>query len=393
MATSTDTELLRGSMEQLLALAASDPFAQLAALVEPHALALEALEAKAAAEAAAHYNDALARFSRHVRLIIQNNPNKSLAEIMARPDVAHMLTSTLAEANRRAESTFKGAWKAGYSTGRLHVRREATVLGLDKPEFPIMDEHEFLDSLLSDLDKNGTATHGRIMAAAAEGFEEGVEVGDGDPNPVVTAARLRAAHVEAKIDKASRNMAHRSRSGAVVAANRSYNEAKLAGYEEMQGSAAELGTSEDGKTLYTIEKVWYTTFGPNTCADCAALHGTVVAIETTFDPAASFGQPQPVYKDLMVPPRHVRCRCCILPQLVGPTPPPDSALSPAAMRQAARDYAGEAPGQTPRTFGGDSLSKLSADTDFVSASDLRRMSDGRVEHALRSFRSCLLGPQ
>lgn len=69
------------------------------------------------------------------------------------------------------------------------------------------------------------------------------------------------------------------------------------------------GAEQLAESGIVVEKMWLATFAGNTpCLDCVSLHGTTVEWDKEFP---HVGRTK-VYRDLMGPPRHPRCRCTLV---------------------------------------------------------------------------------
>lgn len=82
-----------------------------------------------------------------------------------------------------------------------------------------------------------------------------------------------------------------------VASQRGYTDQLIASYTELEDFGLE------------IRKYWVANFVNNVpCPACTRLHGTYVGLHESFK--VESGEPE-VYRDLMGPPRHPRCKCAL----------------------------------------------------------------------------------
>jgi len=376
MVTGTTT----ASEELLIALAAGE-FGDLLALVDQHKAELLLIEQAAAAEAKAVYQAAVDDWLAYVTPIVLNNPGKDFGQIFGRADVMSQLAGAMDAAASDVRDTVTGAFLVGQELGGTHAAAELVALGLDGVDIPFLESSGYLESVLSDLDKNATESIGRILGAAESGFNiPELDTTDAATQNVRRAfANERLAELRKTTDLEARKLSNSASAGASVAANNSYSQAQLRAYA---AAGAENGV--------VIRKVWVTNFSPTTCGTCASLHGTVVDIEQGFDPLQTFAaKPLPVYHNLQTPPRHPHCHCRIMPyteDLGG------GEVSPATMQDYAKGVAEETKGMAPATFPKQvpNFSQTSKTTPFMEAADIKAMSDGQFTGAVDSFIQCIL---
>lgn len=81
---------------------------------------------------------------------------------------------------------------------------------------------------------------------------------------------------------------------------KSFNQERLATMQELQ--------------LPRTGKMWLGMLDDRICPHCLALHGQIIKFDGEFDGDRTFAnKPLDVYLDLKTPPRHVNCRCSIVP--------------------------------------------------------------------------------
>lgn len=218
---------------------------------------------------------------------IELNPGKSLADLIARPDVQQALTVPFFEASQTTKLGIGGAWNVGQDLGNQHAAEMLEVL--DKQPVPIVDTDGLLQNLKDDADMNSITAAEKYVGAISN-------------DPIETKEQM---------DKITKDYARRARLGAQTSAQRSHAER----------IEAEL------KAAGVKHKIWITSFSPTTCGDCAALHGKVVTTGATFSTKAHLGpgKAKPAYGKLLGPPRHPNCRCRLAPYVEGtsksgPTP-------------------------------------------------------------------------
>lgn len=231
--------------------------------------------------------------ARHVALVVGNNPGKELDEVLARPDVQQALRDNWRRAADEVRTGIIGAWGEGVRLGAAQAKADLRTLGVpvtDEPA-PLEVGKKMLTRLLADATDNAEAAGERMVAA--------VFATDGSPEAVADA-----------VTKAANDQANRARAGITTAGGEGYHAAQTRMYEQ----AADAGG-------YTMKVMWVTHFRPTTCGTCAALHGEVRTLGTTFDPKAHFGpgKPPTTFGELAGPPRHPNCGCKLVPFIDGET--------------------------------------------------------------------------
>lgn len=376
------------SIAKLWMLAAADPFSKLLSMTDANKQEIRTVSLTAATRAAAAYQTAGVRFTDHLGAVIKNNPGKSFQDIVGRADVQLALHDNLAKAQAKVADELRSAFEAGGKLGLKHAAKELTTIGMGMPSIELGTEPHYLGRLLGDLQKNADVAAARFLARAQAGFEAAVpkpsyqEHSKGVTNVPKALATDRAQLAREELAKVSADLARRASAGASVAATRAYNDAKLAAFQS------------SGTTAVKVDKIWITNFGPNTCAVCAALHGTVVESTIEFNPNATFsagGKAPKVYENLQTPPRHPHCNCVILPFISGIAdgggPTPDT------LKAKAQQLASDAKGMVPVSFPADTLSATSRTTGYLTADDMRAISNTHFEAALQQFKACVVSKQ
>ena len=162
----------------------------------------------------------------HILLVMRNNPTKSMADILKRPDVQ--------EALREAAEK-----------GRIAVRHDVTRTWLDQ-NAPTAST--YLSSLLDDIDSNAQTFPARVSKALTINNADAVKA-------IIYRDRLRASAAQA------------------VAETRAKAEALLA--------------TQKKNGIQSVR--WVSRLDASTCSYCKALHGDVVKIGQSFD-AAKLGK-------------------------------------------------------------------------------------------------------
>jgi hypothetical protein len=375
--------LSSGLLQEVLALAGADPFSTILGMVDPHKAAMVEVQAAAVKQAAKAYQDAGQAFAQHLAAVIKSNPGKTFEEIMGRPDVQGVLHGTLGQAYDQAKARITAAYSAGAKLGHGHAAKEAKVLGTAIAKYIETGvPGEYVGKLLDDLDKTANAAATGFIARAQAGFAgaavpKSVAEGGKAVNVPVAHAKARAEAIVAELEAESKALARRAGAGASVAVTRGYNDAKHQAYQQVSHNL--------GKP---VAKVWVCNFGPNTCATCAALHGTIVGLNDSFPTNVTFaaGKPPKVYFDLRTPPRHPHCRCVLVPYIPGPGA--DTAI--AQMKSYALQVAKSKKGMAPRSFPLDTISDVARTTDMVMASDIRAINEVQFRASVDFFRSCVI---
>jgi hypothetical protein len=179
------------------------------------------------------------------------------------------------------------------------------------------------------------------------------------------------------VDKQGRRAAQSARAAATVSASRGYNEA-------VQKTIVDLQEANPG---VVVLKMWYCQLGSNTCPTCAALHGTVVEVDSEFAHDQKFGgKTLDVFGDLDHPPRHPSCHCVIVPHVQDE----EGLAIEAQLKKKAQAYATQANQMAPRAWRQGEASSLAKSSDFMEAADFRAASASQFEGAIRFFRQCLI---
>jgi len=193
-----------------------------------------------------------ARAIKHLSLVLKNNPGKSVAEILQRPDVQQAL-----------HEPFQTAGK--YTLGQVQ-------LVWNEAKGPASSE--YLDQLMSDVVRTSAVSSSLMQRT----------INEGDRESIVDRMKKLAA-----------SLALRNGLTIRVAEVRAITEHDL----------LEIAKSHS-------HKKWVSKNDDSTCSSCHGLHGMVIPILEEF-PADVGDRPLHVYKDLLGPPRHPRCRCKLVP--------------------------------------------------------------------------------
>lgn len=167
---------------------------------------------------------------------------------------------TYLEARTAVNNLVQGAYVASQSLGRELISKQADLNGW-MPKI-----------------KNSKSTYLKSLMADAR----------------IALQDLRASD---KGDKAVRNASMRIGHSAGVASQRGNTDALIDGAQEL---------IQEG---VFVEKMWVASFSGNTpCMDCTNLHGTSVPLMESFPTTGK----TKVYRDLLGPPRHPRCKCTLV---------------------------------------------------------------------------------
>lgn len=226
-----------------------------------------------------------------VSLVILNNPRKTLAQILVRPDVQEALHIPFEEAGDKTKSIVRDVWSKSATLGVNAAMRDLGELGFGDFARRTFTNTSTLNRLLKDVDANVSRATLQLL-----------DLYEGDK------AKVSA------VDALGRTLGWRSSLTSDVASGHAFNEAKAWTLETF---AKDRGVA--------LKKVWVTRFGPGTCDTCASLHGYEAGFNEAFPESLSWGNAPSVYgKSLNHPPRHPHCRCVVIPFLEelkgGPTP-------------------------------------------------------------------------
>lgn len=186
----------------------------------------------------------------HLKLVVSNNPGKSLTEILGRPDVLDAL---------------KYAGLEGFKS----LSEYLTNLWIDKGGLP---DAPYLNSVIADAQRNGLSFAPRMLSALQAANRSQLQ-------SIISRDQVRVAAAESVIK------------------TRASMESRLRVY----------------KKIGVTHVKWLTSHKNNTpCSACEALNGSIVPIGEEFDTSAG-NLNTPVYFDLTCPPRHPNCHCRITP--------------------------------------------------------------------------------
>lgn len=268
---------------------------KLVALTGPHKLELDALSAPYMFGAQKAWEDAGKTATDFIELVMKNNPNKTLEQILKRPDVQEVLHYPFEQAAATTSAAIKSAWSSGKVLGVQHADEQLAIHNVVPAASKTTDK--LLDKLIKDTQKNTVFARTKFLLTLKTSSQD---------------------ELNSALTKLTNDLGRRGKAGAQFASQRAYSDAQVA---RLEASAKAAGVK--------LSKMWVTRFGPGTCKTCAALHGTVVALSAAFPATLTFGKnkaPTP-YSVLSGPPRHPNCRCKVVPvsekmtkQKLGPTP-------------------------------------------------------------------------
>lgn len=261
---------------------ASNPLQQLVEQANGQSSALALALAQYAQAADAAWREAFRIAGSHVALVVQNNPRKTAAEILARPDIQQVLQIPFQRAAVVTENAIRSAWDEGVRRGLADANDDLRMIGLDGvPGGPL--DTSMLDRLISDTYRNAGLA-GDELRSRISGQQ----------------AITRTHYV-----MSGESWGRRAQYGVEAAGKHAQAAVKEQAYAQL---AADTGIE--------IWKVWVTRFGPGTCVTCARLHGSRKRLGEPFSATARFGTGKAlrVYGgDLGHPPRHPNCQCRIVP--------------------------------------------------------------------------------
>lgn len=228
---------------------------------------------------------AAAKVKNHVLLVWQNNPGKTLEEILARPDVKQSFSLPFEQAAQSAAGNVHEAWNAGLEAGQGEAADQLKAIGLRPPGAQQVSEGT-LNGVLGDLDKNADLASAKMTAAVQT---------SGGPS-----------EASDRIDRIAEDMSRRAHMSTTVAGSTAASLQKEKAYAAASKAAG-----------LKIRKMWVTHFGPGTCPTCAAMHGTAADLGKPFPSHETlhpkWKPPKPYLGILMGPPRHPNCRCSVIP--------------------------------------------------------------------------------
>lgn len=308
-------------------LARLDNQAEQITAIQSHKDALTGIEQQVLAGVRDRISQSIDAFLSYAAAIGINNPNQSPVQVFARPDVEAFWYDQLAGLQKDlAGRITDGFYSAVDLSG---ADRQAVDTG-------------YLQSVLADLQGYLGSWSGKVVPAAQAAYNSvpaatsyqqgGTSLNVGRDTAVARWNAVRESGSQ-PVNGTSpvTDISKRSQAGIAAATHRGYSEGQLAQAAAQAGPAGLSG----------VKKVWVANFaqdperGP--CLTCIALHGQVRELHEQFDSAATFGtKALPVYRDLLGPPRHSRCRCKIV--LISGA---DTEQDAAAVSQGMQDYAAE----------------------------------------------------
>lgn len=228
--------------------------------------ALESISAKYAARAGAFWEAANKDALALLIPVVQNNPGKSPAQIMARPDVLEVVTAPYKEAAAAAAKALREASDEAAADTIKRIRSEFKLSGHEWAGADISDT--LVNQFIKDLDANAKAMQARYKAAMKDRETFAVKA-----QTIASDAARRARY---------------STSGAV-------------------GDTA-TATRTDAFAKAGLNMMWLSRLDVLTCSVCRDLHGTVIAPGGEFPHGLL-----PVYGGFLGgPPRHPNCRCVLV---------------------------------------------------------------------------------
>jgi hypothetical protein len=252
--------------EAFVALANSNPAVPAAVLRK----ALTSLSEEYQSQVADYWEAANKEALRLLVLVMKNNPKKTPQQILLRPDVRAVLRNPYLEAAAKSKHLIGTAWNDSETLTLKHTKAEFKKLGIDWAGHLL--DHDLLDALFGDLDRNAKAMRSRFRAAMDE-----------------------PAHAQARLTGIANDAKTRARYSTQVAV--------WGASSQVRDSAI---TAAPG-----LGKMWVAVLDSRTCSHCKALHGTVLEPAAEF-PADAGAVPLGVYRNVLIgPPRHPNCRCVL----------------------------------------------------------------------------------
>lgn len=233
--------------------------------------ATDALSKKHAKQIALFWEEANRDALKLTVLVMQNNPHKTKAQILKRPDVQAVLREPFLEAAAKSETLLRAAWEEAETLAVKHTKAEVKLLGSDWKGYEV--DVSLRDALVGDLHRNAEAMRARYIEAM-KGSPEDAE------------KRLK------------------------VVASDSTRRARYSLSQAVWGVATQV--RDAACALAGLNKMWVAVNGgkdPASCQHCKDLHGYIVGPNEHFPIAAALR----AYLDsLLGPPRHPNCRCVIV---------------------------------------------------------------------------------
>jgi hypothetical protein len=221
--------------------------------------------------------------------VVQRNPHGDIYDMLSRPDVMRALDRRLGQARSLADGALESTWPGERVAGHL-----------------------FRDSLDADIARAYSDAGVALRQAAITAFQSVPQPVNGSAASEAAAARFRAAAVRRQASAAAWHLGLRNDLTVSVARTRRQGEDVLA------------------KAPAGMLKQWVSRDDHKVCDWCLALaKAGPIPIDQEFSYGGLVGlrRPPRVYRDLLCPPRHPRCRCRII--LVGAGTPGGSRGAPA----------------------------------------------------------------
>lgn len=368
---------MRAETDGAVALAAADPFNLLLTQAQDQMEAMAAVEIASVEEMSRHTGRAAQRATATGRRIIANNSELSWAEMAGRQDWLASLTGM--GRFEDMQSALQASWEHGWQSGRGHSRSEARSQGLTVPALSReASGGHWLERATERLGEAQEEWQGRMQAAAQMALSaELPDPPEGITNVFAWRSEQRAQIFEREANRARRRLELRGAQAASSAAARAHTEAQVTGASMMAAESPETA----------VWLVWVTSFGPNTCGMCAALHGTKVMIGEMFDGSRTFAKhaASSPFGSLIGPPRHPNCRCRLVVVRDG-----IDADHTSSMKAAAQQWAQDHDAMVPNEWNDAEMSPLAKTTSYMTAADVRAVPPSLWESAVQTFQTCIL---
>lgn len=208
-------------------------------------------------------------------------------ELLADARVHAELTRQLELAREHVTATAQGAYDAVSHITLMKIRKELAE-PVTMPQLP-----DTLDVILRDIDT--------MFGHALTDIQNTVRAAyDGVQGEQVDAARV--VLVKQAVTDAGKRLAQRAQAATTTAVYHSSRDTAQGIYSDYQNTTGTAG----------LMKRWVAT-ARDPCGMCDALNGTLVGLSAEFDHDASTNDKdfRPVWRNLLGPPRHPRCRCLI----------------------------------------------------------------------------------
>lgn len=293
-------------------------------------MVLSSVRSRLRTQLSAAVHSAYAAFAQQAALVTRTNPQATVHQILARPDVSGHLASGTTQARAQAQAIIRQAWQLG---GGL-------------PDSPVLQELLADSGQLWDVAQEGMreAVHQAYESVPPAQFQPGVT--PPGAQPMMEAAQRRAEAVADAIRSQADRLLVSARASLAVAATHSGTDSVLAQGRELQDAG------------YRVGKRWVSRLAANTCHWCRQLHGSVVPLDAEFDhgtvhafghqhlrhvrtEAGSHRYHRPIGAPIIMthppavwgghlwgPPRHPECQCTLEIVILGAGEGPEPQLPP-----------------------------------------------------------------